>query len=56
MECKLRHPIVVYTATAAKAIHQLAHQLTQQLAPTSSQKSEHIPPAYYRWLSARRGK
>jgi len=29
MERKLRHPIVVYTATEAKATHQLTHQLTR---------------------------
>ena len=35
MECKLRHPIVVYTPTEAKATYQLAHYIRPPiLTPT----------------------
>ena len=33
MECKLRHPIVVYTATAAKDARQPAHPMQPLYRP-----------------------
>jgi len=56
MECKLRHPIVVYMPTAVRVAHELTrtHQLARQLTLTSSLQTHTCEERKVTYIASRR--